>query len=130
LLLEQQPEDRIERSDPSCKEHNGVYPAAASYMQQVARVNVIAPWAKLDVPVLAIYGRSDIVTEAADHERIVAVVNAAHPSHATYTPIDGMDHFLSQAATAKDAVDAFSKNLPRKYDPECSRIIIAWLKAR
>ena len=128
-LLEKEPEDQIERSDPGCKVPNGVYPASASYMQQVAPIDIIGTWTKIDVPVLAIYGMSDFVTEAADHERIVAVVNAAHPGYATYTPIDGMDHLLFAASSPKAAMDAFYNNSARVYDADLSRTVVAWLKA-
>jgi uncharacterized protein len=116
LLLEQQPEAQIERSMPSCKTHNGVYPVDAAYMQQVAPLDIIGAWEKVHVPVLAIYGRSDFVTEEADHQRIVDVVNAAHPGSATFVAIDGMDHYLS-------------KGTPRVYDDDLSVAVVRWLKS-
>jgi alpha-beta hydrolase superfamily lysophospholipase len=130
LLVEREPETQIERSNPACKDINSVYPVEPPYMQQIAAVNIIGLWQKIDVPVLAVYGESDFVTEAADHERIVAVVNARHPGYATYAPIAGMDHLLFEAPTPKAASDAFSSNAPRTYDTQLSRTIIAWLTQR
>jgi uncharacterized protein len=128
LLLEDQLEAEIERSIPSCKTHNGVYPVAASYMQQVAPLDIIGVWAKVNVPVLAIYGRSDFVTEQADHQRIVDVVNAAHPSSATFVAIDGMDHYFSKQASPQAALEASLKGSPRIYDDDLSIAVIRWLR--
>lgn len=128
LLFEKLPEQQIERADPSCKEHNAVYPVEARYMQEVAPTNVIALWSKIDVPVLAIYGQSDFVTEAADHERIVDVVNAHHAGSATYAAIDGMDHLLFRAATPKAAMEAFAQSASREYDADLSKAVVTWLQ--
>lgn len=97
LLFEYQSESEVERAMPSCRVHNGIYPAPAAYVQQVAHLNIIAPWPKLSVPVLAVYGTSDFETELADHQRIVAVVNAAHANSATLTVIPAMSHGLGRA---------------------------------
>ena len=71
LLVAREPEAQIERDDPSCKTRNGIYPVADTYVQQVAALNIIEPWLRVRVPVLAIYGTSDYVVARADHERIV-----------------------------------------------------------
>lgn len=118
LLLEAEPEEQIERTMPSCKVHNGVYPVDAPYMRQVAALKIIEQWTKVSVPVLAVFGTADIVTEKADHQRIVEAVNAQHAGLASYAEISGMDHFLDTAAT------------PGTYDPAFSRIVVDWLLAR
>jgi uncharacterized protein len=128
LLVAKESEATIEVAQPSCKEPNGVYPVDAAYIRQVAALNVIEPWSKLGVPVLAIYGTSDFVTERDDHSRIVAIVNAAHPGTATFQEIAGMDHLLYRASSPKAALDAFSSGAAREYDTDLSAVVIAWLK--
>jgi pimeloyl-ACP methyl ester carboxylesterase len=130
LLIEKKSEANIEAEMPSCKEHNGVYPVDAAYVQEVAAVNVIEAWASLDVPVLAIYGSSDFVTEEGDHQRIVSVVNTGHSGLATFRKINGMDHLLYRAPDQKSAMEAFDKGAPREYDTELSNVVIKWLKSR
>ncbi len=130
LLIEKESEASIEAEMPSCKEHNGVYPVDAAYVQEVAAVNVIEAWASLDVPVLAIYGSSDFVTEEGDHQRIVSVVNTGHSGLATFRKINGMDHLLYRAPDQKSAMEAFDKGAPREYDTELSNVVIKWLKSR
>ncbi|HLX26659.1 MAG TPA: hypothetical protein VKR05_06675, partial [Candidatus Cybelea sp.] len=128
LLVAKESEQAIEVSQPSCKEHNGVYPVDAAYIRQVADLNVIEPWTRLGVPVLAIFGSSDFVTERDDHERIVGIVNAAHPGAATFHEIAGMDHLLYRAVSPKAALDAFASGAARQYDTDLSVVVIAWLK--
>ncbi len=130
LLYEKWDEATIERSMPSCKTHNGVYPVDPPYMQQVAAVNVIETWSKVDVPVLAVYGTSDFVTEEADHRRIVDVVNAGHPSTATYAAINGMDHYLFAAPSAKASLQLVSSGAARKYDTDLSTVVVHWLSSK
>lgn len=127
LLIEKQSEPEIERTMPSCKAHNGVYPVTAAYVQQVALLNIIEPWSKLKVRVLAIYGASDYVTELADHQRIVDVVNAANAGHATLKVIDGMDHAFGRVATQKASYEAGQKGAPLLYDTDLSGVVVAWL---
>jgi alpha-beta hydrolase superfamily lysophospholipase len=129
LLVERESEAQIERTMPECKSHNGVYPVTPAYVQQVVGLNIIAPWSKLDIPVLAIYGSSDFVTEEADHRRIVEVVNGAHAGRARLRIVAGMDHYLAQAATAKISYDNAQNAKPKTYDESLSRTVIEWLAA-
>jgi alpha-beta hydrolase superfamily lysophospholipase len=125
-MFENLPEDQIEAQMPACKIHNSVYPVSAWYMRQVAALNVIEPWPKLDVPVLLIYGSSDFETELADHQRIADVVNAAHPKSSTVVPITGMSHFLGKAATPQAAYADYGKAI-EEYDTQLSDTVIGWL---
>jgi alpha-beta hydrolase superfamily lysophospholipase len=128
LLYENEAEREIERTLPACSVHDGVYPVAASYVQQVARLNVIASWTQLAVPVLAVYGTSDFETELADHQRIVDVVNAALPHSATLVVIAGMSHRLGRAASQQAALDDDSRGTIEQYDADLSAAIVAWLR--
>jgi alpha-beta hydrolase superfamily lysophospholipase len=130
LLFQYESEEAIERNMPSCRVHNGIYPAPAAYMQQVAHRNIIEPWAKLDLPVLAVYGTSDFETELADHQRIVDVANGAHAGSATLVVITGMSHDLGHAATQKDALRDDNRGIIEQYDTEVSAAILAWLRSQ
>jgi pimeloyl-ACP methyl ester carboxylesterase len=127
LLFDNEPEAQIEAGWPQCKVHNGVYPVDPWYVRQVARLNIIESWARVNVPVLAIYGTADVITERADHERIVAVVNAAHPGAASFVAIEDMSHLLEVAASPKDASAAYVNGTAQPYDEELSKAIIEWL---
>lgn len=127
LLFDNEPEAQIETGWPQCKVHNGVYPVDPWYVRQVARLNIIEPWAQLNVPVLAIYGTADVITERADHERIAGVVNTAHPGSASFVAIEDMSHLLEVATSPKNAATAYVDGTPQPYDEELSKVIIEWL---
>lgn len=128
LFFENQPETEIERNMPACGVHNGIYPVSSAYVQQVAHLNIIEPWTRVNVPVLAVYGMSDFETELADHERIVAVVNASHPQSATLAVVPAMSHRLGRAPSAKAAETDDERGTLEPYDTDLSRIVVAWLR--
>jgi len=129
FLFLKQPEDAIEHDNPACKDANDIYPVDAPYVQQVAALDIIGTWTRINVPVLTIYGRSDFVTEESDHKRIVDIVNAHHPHTATFHAIEGMDHYLAVARTQKESLDLTNKRAPRTYDTALSTVVVQWLKS-
>lgn len=128
LLFEYEAEADIERDTPSCSVHNGVYPVGPAYMQQVAHLDILEPWTQMTIPVLAIYGTSDFVTEQADHQRIVDAVNAAHAGLGSLVTIDGMSHLLRVEASPRAAMDDFNKGALEAYDDALSETVVRWLK--
>jgi hypothetical protein len=130
LLIAHDPESQIEADNPSCKLRNGIYPVGAPYMQQVAALNVIEPWTRLDIPVLVIYGTSDYVVAPEDHQRIADVVNGRHSDLATIVAVDHMDHNLQFAATAADFYTANDQGLKTHYQSEFSEAVLHWMCGR
>jgi alpha-beta hydrolase superfamily lysophospholipase len=130
LLIAREPEAQIERDDPSCKMRNGIYPVIDSYVQQVAALNIIEPWTNIDVPVLAIYGTSDLVVDRDDHERIIGVVNSAHPGAGTFRAIDALDHNLLIAASPAIAAQDSANGVAEQYNAAFSTAVVDWLCAR
>ena len=129
LLIEHQPEESIVSSMPECKKRNS-YPVAAPYMEQVAALNVAEPWSQVSVPVLAIYGTADFVTAEAEHQRIVDVVNTAHPNAATLILIQGMDHHLEIMGTPQRAYELrVEQHKDGPYSGDLSDHVAKWLCA-
>jgi alpha-beta hydrolase superfamily lysophospholipase len=131
LLIEKEDLAALLRATPACKDYVQ-YPAPPAYFQQIAAFNMAEPWAKLSIPVLAIYGTSDFITDEADHRRIVDIVNGAHPGTAKLAVIDGMDHYLVPAASQRASLDRVTKPAaaaPAKYDERFSAAIAGWLCA-
>jgi pimeloyl-ACP methyl ester carboxylesterase len=127
LLIERQPESAIEADMPECKERNA-YPVAASYLQQVAALNIGELWMKVNVPVLAIYGTADFVTSQADLQRIVDIVRAGHPGIAELRLIEGMDHHFERMGTAQNAYDTRVKqHSEAPYDEQLSDVVKQWI---
>jgi alpha-beta hydrolase superfamily lysophospholipase len=127
LLVEKEAEAAIERTMPACKTHNA-YPAASAYLQEVASLNLAESWAKLALPVLALYGTSDFVTVEADHQRIIDIVNKHDPGKGNLVLIDGMDHYLDAVGPVQKAYDLRVKqNGTAPYDERFSGAVIDWL---
>jgi alpha-beta hydrolase superfamily lysophospholipase len=129
LLIEHQPEESIDSSMPECKKRNS-YPVNATYMQQVAALNVAEPWTQVRVPVLAVYGTADFVTAEADHQRIVDIVNTAHPNAATLIVIQGMDHHFEIMGTPQRAYEQrVEQHKDGPYAGDLSNQVAKWLCA-
>jgi hypothetical protein len=129
ILIAREPEAQIIAEEPDCKGAIA-YPVTATYLQQVAALNVAEPWTKLALPVLIIYGTGDFITLEEDHRRIYAIVSAAHPGNATLRLIDGMDHYLTPAGSQQASYDRVNAGKPAPYDHRFSETIIAWLCSR
>jgi alpha-beta hydrolase superfamily lysophospholipase len=130
LLIDGEDERQIESREPDCKTPNS-YPASAEYMRQAAAQNVARLWEQMpQVPVLAIYGDADIVTDPADHRRIVDIVRA-RGGEADLVIIHGMDHHLRHAGSISAAYLAFEagKESSFAYEKSLSDTIADWLKS-
>ena len=130
LLIARDAESQIEADNPSCKLRNGIYPVAAPYMQQVAALNVIEPWTRIDVPVLILYGTSDYVVAPEDHQRIADVVNRLHNGLATVEKVEQMDHNLQVAASPAAFYAANDQGSKTRYQTEFSAAVLKWLCSR
>jgi len=97
--------------------------------QQLDRVNQAALWASVPAPVLAIWGERDEVTEREDHERLVAIVNQAHPGSASLSVLPGVDHALRHPGPPLSAASAPGAGGDR-YSPSVHRAVLAWLRAQ
>jgi alpha-beta hydrolase superfamily lysophospholipase len=130
ILIAREPAVQILRDQPDCA-GDIAYPVTAAYLQQVAALNVAEPWTKISAPVLFIYGTADFVTTEADHRLLYAIVDRLHTGNATLRIIEGMDHYLTPAASQQVSFDRAFGRAPRgPYDGRFSETIIAWLCAR
>jgi pimeloyl-ACP methyl ester carboxylesterase len=127
LLVEKQPRETVLREKPECKDYIA-YPTGDDYFRQLVTLNVAEPWTKLSIPVLAIYGTADFVTDESDHHRIVDIVNGVHPGNAKLDVIPGMDHYLVNAGSPKASLER--KGGPAPYDERFSAAVTTWLCGR
>jgi pimeloyl-ACP methyl ester carboxylesterase len=129
LLVEKQPRETLLRDQPACKDYIA-YPTGDDYFRELVTLNVAEPWTKLSIPVLAVYGTADFVTDEADHRRIVDIVNGVHPGAATLDVIPGMDHNLVNAGSPKASLERSAKGGPAPYDERFSTAVATWLCER
>jgi pimeloyl-ACP methyl ester carboxylesterase len=130
LEIDRRSYESILRQQPDCKQFLDVYPVSATYMQQVAALNIAAFWHRVRGPVLVIYGLSDFITDEDDHKRIVSVVNQTQPGNASLVTIPEMDHYLVVSPSQQASYDRASKNALGTYNRKFSESIIGWLCGR
>jgi uncharacterized protein len=130
LLVEHKTPDEIVKASPDCEQFVQ-YPAHYTYLQQIADLNYAKLWKDFSGPVLAIYGASDFVTSAHEHQYIADIVNASHPGKGTFVQIPDMDHYLSKRASQADSMNAGRTPgaSPAQYNEKFTATILDWLKA-
>lgn len=104
---------------------DGQYGRPAAYYHQVARLNVEEAWSQLDVPVLALYGEYDWIMSRAEHEHVVALVNARRPGRAMLAVLPRTGHDLDTFATPEDS---FHDRSPGFDDGVIERVA-GWLRS-
>ncbi|MBX9745425.1 MAG: alpha/beta fold hydrolase, partial [Hyphomonadaceae bacterium] len=129
VLLAQEPVEQVFAQTPECQSVT-VLPASQAYMAQLTAINIAELWTNLASPALIIYGDSDFVTDLADHERLAALVNAAHPGNATLTVIEDLDHFLARTESQMSSFAALASGQAGSYDHRLSETIGDWICAR
>jgi alpha-beta hydrolase superfamily lysophospholipase len=129
MLIEKQSVEAAMAERPDCKNENP-YPVTIRYVQQVADLNILEPWTKLDVPVLAVYGGSDFITDRADHQLIVDTVNGIHPGNGSFVLVDDMDHYWWTESSQQASLQNLRQGRGGTYDQKLSEIVVAWLCAR
>ena len=83
----------------------GPYPGRSErFFAEFAAVDVLAHWAKIDVPVQVLHGEYDEVSMREWTETIVATINAAHPGRVEYREFPGLDHCSTRHATREKSV--------------------------
>ncbi|GEM_PF-2869178 len=129
MLVEKTSHAELLRQKPECADYTS-YPAPDAYVQELAPLNIAEPWMKVAVPVLAIYGSGDFITDEADHRRIVDIVNGVHPGSALVDVIPGMDHYLTPAGSPRASFDRVARKGAAPYDIRFSAAVLDWLCER
>jgi uncharacterized protein len=107
------------------------YPLGDGYMREVFVQNIPQLFLALGpMPTLIVYGSADFVTSRAQGEGLAAMIERAHPGTATFQMIEGMDHWLSRAASTADSFDrAVNRGIfADKLHPEAPALLVRWLQ--
>jgi uncharacterized protein len=102
LWTDRQPLEQILKENPACEDLLQD-PASPAYMQQLTDLNLAELWKKVDAPVLVMYGASDFLTSAKEHEYLREMINKFHPGKARYVEIPQMDHYFERAASQSES---------------------------
>lgn len=87
--------------------------------------NYAAAWEKANTQVLSIFGESDFLTAAVDHELIAEIVNAKRPGTARYVGIPNSDHAFRTVANIKESFDFWSKG-GKDFNPAILEVLTKW----
>ena len=107
---------------------DGTYAAgkAGKYFQQMYDAELVKAWKATSVPLLAIYGASDFLTDGSEHELLVKAVNSWRPGTATYEKLEGIDHWLRKAATQEQSQEQGPSG--GEYDDRFAERVAAFMK--
>jgi alpha-beta hydrolase superfamily lysophospholipase len=129
FLIEKRTPEQVVQEKPECKDHVN-YPAAYTYMQQIAGLDPAVEWKKVDLPVLVTYGTSDPTTSAEEAHYLVNMINSFHPGRAEYIEFPGMGHGLDLASSPRAWLESIRKHEHGKFDSEFLEQITGWLKKK
>jgi len=128
LLLDKQTPEQILKDTPACAEYLA-YPAPYTYIQQLADLNLAEVWKKVEAPALFIYGTSDFLTSAAEHEYLRDMVNSFRPGSAAYVQIEGMGHGFERAASQRENFEQRRSGAQTEFHTQVFDEIARWLTA-
>jgi pimeloyl-ACP methyl ester carboxylesterase len=101
---------------------------SASYLQQIAGLDLAVEWKKIDVPVLVTWGTSDALTSAEESRYLTDMINSFHPHRATYEEFKGMGHGLDLWPSQKAFFESLGKKQDAPFDAEFLQRAADWLK--
>jgi len=96
-----------------------------TFFQQLAKKNLAAAWQAYPGSVLSLYGRSDFLSNEADHARIARIVNQAHPGHAVFEPLDGIDHAFRAEPSQAESYSTWAQT-GGAFDPAVLNALRTW----
>ena len=126
-LLDRQPPQQIFQRRPELKDlwegdPNHLYGRPVIYYQQLQDLNLMAAWAAVNVPVLALHGEFDWVMSRSDIEMIARLVNNNAPGAAEFAELPATGHTFEHYASEADAYAG--KTLP--FDDRIAARIGTW----
>lgn len=135
LYVKKRSPKEILEAHPELKEYLGqavqgdnmIYGMHYKYLQQLAGADLAAAWAKVNVPVLAMWGEADYAASKADSEFIVATVNKKAPGKAKFVPLPGTDHSYAKAEDQEESFLA-GPGGGGNFNPLVIETVTKWLK--
>jgi len=129
LLDRQQPKDIFAKHPALTSLWDGdpaqQYGRPVAYYQQLQDLNLMAAWAAVKVPVLALHGEFDWIMSRGDPEILVTLVNRNTPGAAQFVELPSTGHTFEHYASQKAAF-AGRPELP--FDAGIAQRIGAWFQ--
>jgi len=128
FFIEKQTPEQVVKNDPDCKDAVHTFGVSASYLQQIADLDLAAEWKKIDVPVLVTWRTSDALTSAEESRYLADMINSFHLHRATYEEFKGMGHGLDLWPSHKAFLESLGKKQNAPFDTEFLQTVADWLK--
>ena len=116
------------KNDPDCKDAVRTFGVSASYLEQIAELDLATEWKKIDVPVLVTWGTSDALTSAEESRYLTDMINSFHLHRATYEEFKGMGHGLDLWPSQKAYLELLGKEQNAPLDTEFLQRVADWMK--
>lgn len=128
FFMEKQTPEQVVKNDPGCGDSVNTFGVSASYLQQIADLDLAAEWKKIDLPVLVTWGTSDALTSAEEGRYLTDMINSFHPHRATYEEFKDMGHGLNLWPSQKAFLESLGKKQDAPFDMEFLLRVVDWLK--
>jgi pimeloyl-ACP methyl ester carboxylesterase len=112
------------KKNKDCEEYLSIFDLRSrAYNDQLYGYNIPALWKPYSGKALIIWGESDFISSAHDHQLLTDAINYYHKGNAELLTIKNSSHGMTLAASFSEA----QKN-PGSYNPEIAKAILSWLK--
>jgi pimeloyl-ACP methyl ester carboxylesterase len=116
-----------ERLQQIITEENYFVDRSLLFFRQLADKNLGAAWEAFGGSALAIWGKSDFVSNEDDHALIARIVNRDHPGRGTFLAVEGIDHGFDRAATRGESFKRAQSREPGEFNPAILEVCRAWV---
>ncbi|MDX2065283.1 MAG: alpha/beta fold hydrolase [Fimbriimonadaceae bacterium] len=113
----------VDEFTPDGKTMSGV---GIPFWQQLAKQDVMGAWAKVNGPVLALWGENEFISTRSDHEYIAEAVNALRPGTAEFVVVPQSDHGFNLTTSTRDSLAKWGKP-GSEFNPNIIEILGQWL---
>ncbi len=110
--------------DELVQEDTYIFGRHYTFFQQLQDVKLAEAWGRAGCDVLAIWGTSDFVTCAEDHEAIADAANRRAPGAGRFVRLPGTDHGFARNATPGDSLRA---GMQGEYSIAVTDTLVAWV---
>jgi len=98
-----------------------------TFWHQLDDLDLPSPWTKVDVPVLALWGTSDVAATRGDHPRIAETVNARHPGLAEFREVPGTGHGFELSPSMEESM---RNGMQGEFNRALISICADWMRGR
>lgn len=101
-----------------------VFGMSLSFGRQLMDLRIENEWAKVDAPVLAIWGKSDFIASRKDSQLVIEAVNRSHSGNGTFVALPGTCHSCCKAEDQEESFLAGAGD----FNPVVVKTVADWIR--